>query len=113
MSLYILVIATHGILEFFSSLQVFTAECKRQYFMLFNALWKDKRMEMILSDIWKEQAATSKLCRELPGELQLSNSASLPEYFLKTTFIYLYPDSLFLEFYILKILCSEVLFIFQ
>lgn len=45
---------------------VFTAECIRQYLMLFNALWKDKRMEMILSDIWKEQAATSKLCRELP-----------------------------------------------
>lgn len=45
---------------------VFTAECMRQYLMLFNALWKDKRMEMILSDIWKEQAATSKLCRDLP-----------------------------------------------
>lgn len=45
---------------------VFTAECMSQYLMLFNALWKDKRMEMILSDIWKEQAATSKLCRELP-----------------------------------------------
>nr|XP_053650561.1 gamma-tubulin complex component 3-like [Cherax quadricarinatus] len=47
-------------------LQVFTAECMQQYLMLFNALWKDKRMEMILSDIWREQAATSKLCRELP-----------------------------------------------
>ncbi|KAK8721079.1 hypothetical protein OTU49_012942 [Cherax quadricarinatus] len=45
---------------------VFTAECMQQYLMLFNALWKDKRMEMILSDIWREQAATSKLCRELP-----------------------------------------------
>ncbi|KAG7175635.1 Gamma-tubulin complex component 3-like [Homarus americanus] len=45
---------------------VFTADCMRQYLMLFNALWKDKRMEMILSDIWKEQAATSKLCRDLP-----------------------------------------------
>ena len=43
----------------------------RQYLMLFNALWKDKRMEMILSDIWKEQAATSKLCRELPGEAHM------------------------------------------
>lgn len=48
--------------------QVFTAECMRQYLMLFNALWKDKRMEMILADIWKEQAATSKLCRDLPGQ---------------------------------------------
>nr|XP_045616749.1 gamma-tubulin complex component 3 homolog [Procambarus clarkii] len=45
---------------------VFTGDCMRQYLMLFNALWKDKRMEMILSDIWKEQAATSKLCRDLP-----------------------------------------------
>lgn len=45
---------------------VLTADCMRQYLMLFNALWKDKRMEMILSDIWKEQAATSKLCRDLP-----------------------------------------------
>ncbi|KAK4297042.1 hypothetical protein Pmani_030506 [Petrolisthes manimaculis] len=45
---------------------VFTGECMRQYLMLFNALWKDKRMEMILADIWKEQSATSKLCRDLP-----------------------------------------------
>ncbi|KAK7073089.1 Gamma-tubulin complex component 3 [Halocaridina rubra] len=45
---------------------VFTADCMRQYLMLFNALWKDKRMTMILSNIWKEQAATSKLCRDLP-----------------------------------------------
>lgn len=42
--------------------------------MLFNALWKDKRMEMILSDIWKEQAATSKLCRGLPGQSPLQQN---------------------------------------
>ncbi|XP_068228205.1 gamma-tubulin complex component 3 homolog [Palaemon carinicauda] len=45
---------------------VFTADCMSQYLMLFNALWKDKRMEMMLSNIWKEQAATSKMCRDIP-----------------------------------------------
>ncbi|MCL4125079.1 UNVERIFIED_CONTAM: hypothetical protein GTU68_066359 [Idotea baltica] len=45
---------------------VFTADCMRQYLMLFNSLWRAKHMECILSATWKQQAATSKLCRALP-----------------------------------------------
>ncbi|CAL4086382.1 unnamed protein product, partial [Meganyctiphanes norvegica] len=45
---------------------VITAECMRQYLILFNALWRDKHMERILSDMWKQQMATSKLCRHIP-----------------------------------------------
>ncbi|KAL7645385.1 UNVERIFIED_CONTAM: hypothetical protein RMT77_003771 [Armadillidium vulgare] len=45
---------------------VFTEDCMLQYLMLFNSLWKAKHMECILSATWKQQAATSKLCRDLP-----------------------------------------------
>lgn len=69
-------------LVFWIWFQVFTSECMRQYLMLFNALWKDKRMEMILSDIWKEQAATSKLCRELPGESHMYSFALVIKHYI-------------------------------
>ncbi|KAF2358867.1 Gamma-tubulin complex component protein [Trinorchestia longiramus] len=45
---------------------VLTAECMQQYLMLFNSLWRAKHMECLLSDTWKQQAATTKLCRHLP-----------------------------------------------
>ena len=50
---------------------VLSAAAMQRYLMLFNALWKDKRMEMILSDIWKEQAQTTKTCRRALPELRV------------------------------------------
>jgi len=35
--------------------------------MLFNALWRAKRMEWILSGMWKRQITSAKLLRKLPG----------------------------------------------
>jgi hypothetical protein len=35
--------------------------------MLFNALWRAKRMEWILSGMWKQQITSAKLLRKLPG----------------------------------------------
>ncbi|KAA0202948.1 hypothetical protein HAZT_HAZT006882 [Hyalella azteca] len=45
---------------------VLTTQCMQQYLMLFNSLWRAKHMECVLSDTWKQQAATTKLCRNLP-----------------------------------------------
>ena len=33
------------------------------YLMLFNALWRAKRMEFVLSGVWKRQALLAKMTR--------------------------------------------------
>ncbi|PSN36317.1 hypothetical protein C0J52_15165 [Blattella germanica] len=42
------------------------AQNSTAYLMLFNALWRAKRMEWILSRMWKRQITSSKLLRKLP-----------------------------------------------
>ncbi|XP_076030777.1 gamma-tubulin complex component 3 homolog isoform X2 [Oratosquilla oratoria] len=56
---------------------VITSDCIRQYLMLFNALWRAKRMEWILSGTWKKQAATAKICRDLPEMNGILHSVQL------------------------------------
>ncbi|XP_075910838.1 gamma-tubulin complex component 3 [Petromyzon marinus] len=54
---------------------VFTQECMMQYLRVFNFLWRAKRMEYSLTDIWKGQMCHSKLLRSMPelsGVLQQS-----------------------------------------
>ena len=54
--------------------QIF-AQNSTAYLMLFNALWRAKRMEWILSGMWKRQATSSKLLRKLPG---IENQTIMP-----------------------------------
>ncbi|KAJ4428063.1 hypothetical protein ANN_24077 [Periplaneta americana] len=42
------------------------AQNSTAYLMLFNALWRAKRMEWILSGMWKRQITSAKLLRKLP-----------------------------------------------
>ncbi len=48
--------------------QVFTRECMSHYLRVFNFLWRAKRMEYILTDIWKGQMCNAKLLKSMPGE---------------------------------------------
>jgi len=45
---------------------VFTPDIMTQYLMLFNTLWRAKRMEWILSCSWKKLASLHKMARQLP-----------------------------------------------
>ena len=38
------------------------------YLRVFNFLWRAKRMEYILTDIWKGQMCNAKLLKSMPGE---------------------------------------------
>ena len=45
---------------------VFTPDVMTQYLMLFNTLWRAKRMEWVLSCTWKKLASLHKMARQLP-----------------------------------------------
>ncbi|XP_006003777.1 gamma-tubulin complex component 3 [Latimeria chalumnae] len=45
---------------------VFTRECMSHYLRVFNFLWRAKRMEYILTDIWKGQMCNAKLLKSIP-----------------------------------------------
>ncbi|XP_068165377.1 gamma-tubulin complex component 3 isoform X2 [Antennarius striatus] len=45
---------------------VFTRECMAHYLRAFNFLWRAKRMEYILTDIWKGQMCNAKLLKTMP-----------------------------------------------
>ena len=47
----------------FCPFQIFTPHCMTNYLMLFNALWRAKRMEFVLSGVWKRQALLAKMTR--------------------------------------------------
>ncbi|KAF0304775.1 Gamma-tubulin complex component 3 [Amphibalanus amphitrite] len=44
---------------------IFTPHCMTNYLMLFNALWRAKRMEFVLSGVWKRQTLLAKMTRSL------------------------------------------------
>ncbi|KAI1885373.1 hypothetical protein AGOR_G00219470 [Albula goreensis] len=45
---------------------VFTRECMSHYLRVFNFLWRAKRMEYTLTDIWKGQMCNAKLLKSMP-----------------------------------------------
>ncbi|XP_033957275.1 gamma-tubulin complex component 3 [Pseudochaenichthys georgianus] len=45
---------------------VFTRECMGHYLRVFNFLWRAKRMEYTLTDIWKGQMCNAKLLKSMP-----------------------------------------------
>ncbi|KAJ3584845.1 hypothetical protein NHX12_015340, partial [Muraenolepis orangiensis] len=45
---------------------VFTRECMSRYLRAFNFLWRAKRMEYTLTDIWKGQMCNAKLLKTMP-----------------------------------------------
>lgn len=45
---------------------VFTRECMGHYLRVFNFLWRAKRMEYTLTDIWKGQMCNARLLRTMP-----------------------------------------------
>ncbi|KAG8452117.1 hypothetical protein GDO86_004057 [Hymenochirus boettgeri] len=47
---------------------VFTRECMSHYLRVFNFLWRAKRMEYILTDIWKGHMCNAKLLKSMPGK---------------------------------------------
>lgn len=49
-------------------LQMFTRECMSHYLRVFNFLWRAKRMEYILTDIWKGHMCNAKLLKNMPGK---------------------------------------------
>lgn len=55
------------VLSFLCVLQVFTRECMGHYLRVFNFLWRAKRMEYTLTDIWKGQMCNAKLLKTMPG----------------------------------------------
>lgn len=57
--------------------QVFTRECMSHYLRVFNFLWRAKRMEYTLTDIWKGQMCNAKLLKTMPG-VYLKNYMCVP-----------------------------------
>ncbi|XP_071991684.1 gamma-tubulin complex component 3 isoform X1 [Engystomops pustulosus] len=45
---------------------VFTRECMNHYLRVFNFLWRAKRMEYILTDVWKGHMCNTKLLKSMP-----------------------------------------------
>ena len=56
---------------------VFDTEAMNSYLMLFNALWRAKRIEWILSCVWKRQASLHKMARVVPEIKPLLHLANL------------------------------------
>lgn len=51
--------------------------CRQTYQTVFFALWKAKRMESILSAIWKQQITSAKMFRKMPEVLPIQNHIHL------------------------------------
>ncbi|XP_018355185.1 PREDICTED: gamma-tubulin complex component 3 homolog [Trachymyrmex septentrionalis] len=51
--------------------------CRQTYQTVFFALWKAKRMESILSAIWKQQTTSAKMFRKMPEVLPIQNHIHL------------------------------------
>ncbi len=49
---------------------VFRQRALTQYLMLFNALWRGKRMEWILARVWTKQTSLNKVALPVIPELQ-------------------------------------------
>ena len=47
---------------------VFTSEVMLQYLRVFNFLWRAKRMEHCLANMWRNQAAYYSLVDQIPGQ---------------------------------------------
>lgn len=45
---------------------VFTPQCKILYLRVFNFLWRAKRMEYILTQVWKDQMCNARLLKDIP-----------------------------------------------
>lgn len=71
--------------------KVFTRECMSHYLRVFNFLWRAKRMEYTLTDIWKGQMCNAKLLKTMPGTLFLDKCQNLQEHDAKV-FIIDTPD---------------------
>jgi len=56
---------------------VFTPDIMTQYLMLFNTLWRAKRMEWVLSCTWKKLASLHKMARQLPELVPVLHLANL------------------------------------
>lgn len=61
------------------------------YLRVFNFLWRAKRMEYTLTDIWKGQMCNAKLLKTMPGTLFLDKCQNLQEHDAKV-FIIDTPD---------------------
>lgn len=51
----------------FTAFQVLTEDVMNGYNKLFNSLWRTKRIEIILSTLWKNQTVLFKYLRLIPG----------------------------------------------
>lgn len=51
--------------------------CSQTYQTVFFALWRAKRMESILSAIWKQQITSAKIFRKMPEILPIQNQIHL------------------------------------
>ncbi len=56
---------------------VFNQETMTSYLMLFNALWRAKRIEWMLSCVWKRQAGLHKMSKTIPELRPLLHIANL------------------------------------
>jgi len=56
---------------------VFTPDTMTRYLMLFNTLWRAKRMEWVLSGVWKKLAYLHKICREINEVSPVLHQANL------------------------------------
>ena len=51
-------------------LQVFTSETMLKYLRVFNLLWRAKRMEHCLANMWRDQMSHHRTLQTIPGEME-------------------------------------------
>ena len=65
--LYMTLYSNSSLIQNFS-LQVFTMEAMMRYLRVFNFLWRAKRIEYCLANMWREQTAQHRSLQTITGE---------------------------------------------
>ena len=47
---------------------VFTPQCKLLYLRVFNFLWRAKRMDYVLNQVWRGQMSNAKMLKSISGK---------------------------------------------
>uniref|UniRef100_A0A3P8XIG1 Uncharacterized protein n=1 Tax=Esox lucius TaxID=8010 RepID=A0A3P8XIG1_ESOLU len=84
---------------------VFTRECMNHYLRVFNFLWRAKRMEYILTDIWKGQMCNAKLLKSMP---ELSGVLHQCHILASEMVHFIHQMQYYITFEVLECCCDEL-----
>ncbi|KMQ95615.1 gamma-tubulin complex component 3 [Lasius niger] len=88
--------------------------CRQTYQTVFFALWRAKRMETILSAIWKQQTTSAKMFRKMPEVLPIQNhihliTSSMVHLVHQMQYYFLFEKLLYCEHQLRKLYLLQVI----